>query len=793
MGRLCLLVMMLVLLNGYCCLGCWEQERIAFLQIKVDINFPNGISLQRWVDNETANCCDWEEIKCSVDTGRVIQISLNGTREYGRSGDWYFNASLFLPFEELRTLHLLENSLVGWLENEGFERLSMLRNLQVIDLSYNNFNINILSRLSGFPSLKYLSLRSNNFFLKGSTHFNSSERLSRLNNLEVLDLRWNYLNGSVLSFLNLNDLNSLKELYLSGNNLQSFEPIQGLSNLEILDLSNNWFNNSTLSFGGGLSSLKSLDLSWNKLKGTVDMRELDALTNLEVLDLSYNEIDSLVTPKDTKIFKKLKELNLHAALRKSISRNLVQSLGAFSSLKTLYLGGSYTLKGPITVTAEDLGNLPNLEALFLDYSSPNNNFLQSIGVLASLKNLSMFECELNHTLPTLDWDNLLNLETLILDGSSLNNNFLQSVGVFTSLKILSMSNCELNGSLSTQGWCELKNLQKLDLSGNQLEDLSDNNLTGTIPKWIGSLSALTILLLKGNQFKGTIPIQLCHLNRLRIMDLSHNNLFGPIPHCLGNISLDLTTGQSNAVWNTIFSGDGSLYYYVLSTDLMGSLASSFLMLHQNPLAEVQLQVEFTTKRNSLLYNGSILNYMSGIDLSCNQLAGEIPPELGNLSDIRALNLSHNNLTGTIPGTLSKLKQVESLDLSYNNLNGRIPTQLIELNALAVFSVAHNNLSGALPEMKAQFGTFEETSYEGNPLLCGPPLHKSCTKNRATSPMQNVSNGQVEEDGFVDMDAFYITFVVSYIIVLLGIAIVLYINPYWRQAWFYFIEVYITSR
>ncbi|KAA8525644.1 hypothetical protein F0562_007474 [Nyssa sinensis] len=218
-----------------------------------------------------------------------------------------------------------------------------------------------------------------------------------------------------------------------------------------------------------------------------------------------------------------------------------------------------------------------------------------------------------------------------------------------------------------------------------------------------------------------------------------------------------------------------------STSFLRSHASFFMVANGDPSFKVQLQVEFTTKSNSLLYKGNILNYMSGIDLSCNQLAGEIPLELGNLSDIRALNLSHNNLTGTIPVILSKLKQVESLDLSYNNLNGRIPTQLIELNALAVFSVAHNNLSGALPERKAQFGTFEETSYEGNPFLCGPPLRKSCTKIGATSPMRNVSNGEVEEDGFVDMDAFYITFVVSYIIVLLGIAIVLYINPYWREA------------
>nr|POE92943.1 hypothetical protein CFP56_75620 [Quercus suber] len=47
--------------------------------------------------------------------------------------------------------------------------------------------------------------------------------------------------------------------------------------------------------------------------------------------------------------------------------------------------------------------------------------------------------------------------------------------------------------------------------------------------------------------------------------------------------------------------------------------------------------------------------MYGIDLSCNNLAGKIPPELGRISNnIRVLNLSHNNLSGPIPVTYSNL-------------------------------------------------------------------------------------------------------------------------------------------
>ncbi|CAA3008253.1 LRR receptor-like serine threonine- kinase GSO1 [Olea europaea subsp. europaea] len=194
-----------------------------------------------------------------------------------------------------------------------------------------------------------------------------------------------------------------------------------------------------------------------------------------------------------------------------------------------------------------------------------------------------------------------------------------------------------------------------------------------------------------------------------------------------------------------------------------------------------------TKRNSYIYKGDILNYMSGIDLSSNELHGEIPDGLGNLSEIHSLNLSHNYLIGTIPETFSNLRQIESLDLSYNNLGGKIPTGLIKLNTLEVFSVAHNNLTGMIPE-KGQFGTFDEGSYQGNPYLCGRPLPNDCTRTGST-PVLPSADDESEESSFMDMEFFYISFVIAYLCVVLFIAIVLSINPHWRKAWFHFIEVY----
>jgi hypothetical protein len=66
-------------------------------------------------------------------------------------------------------------------------------------------------------------------------------------------------------------------------------------------------------------------------------------------------------------------------------------------------------------------------------------------------------------------------------------------------------------------------------------------------------------------------------------------------------------------------------------------------------------------------------------------------------------------------------------LSSNKFTGDIPFQLAEgLTFLSVFNLSFNQLVGKIPQIK-QFGTFLETSYEGNIGLCGFPLKEKCTR------------------------------------------------------------------
>ena len=50
-----------------------------------------------------------------------------------------------------------------------------------------------------------------------------------------------------------------------------------------------------------------------------------------------------------------------------------------------------------------------------------------------------------------------------------------------------------------------------------------------------------------------------------------------------------------------------------------------------------------------------------LDLSENQLSGEIPVSLGGIKGLKLLNMSHNRLSGHIPESLGELESLESLD------------------------------------------------------------------------------------------------------------------------------------
>ena len=91
-----------------------------------------------------------------------------------------------------------------------------------------------------------------------------------------------------------------------------------------------------------------------------------------------------------------------------------------------------------------------------------------------------------------------------------------------------------------------------------------------------------------------------------------------------------------------------------------------------------------------------LSYLDTLDLGDNQLAGPIPPELGQLSRLASLDISANQLTGTVPDELGNLERLEWLVIAENDLSGSVTEILERLPNLEYLSIYGNQFDGCIP-------------------------------------------------------------------------------------------------
>jgi Leucine-rich repeat (LRR) protein len=128
-----------------------------------------------------------------------------------------------------------------------------------------------------------------------------------------------------------------------------------------------------------------------------------------------------------------------------------------------------------------------------------------------------------------------------------------------------------------------------------------------------------------------------------------------------------------------------------------------------------------------------------LELSNNNLQGEIPTALGELTALQVLDISGNRLTGVIPAFLTNCKNLTHLNLGNNQLSGGIPDTLATLTRLQSLSLDSAGLEGQFPSALCGIASLREVDVAGNALTGTVP---ECLTRLPALASLNMSNNQL---------------------------------------------------
>jgi len=227
-------------------------------------------------------------------------------------------------------------------------------------------------------------------------------------------------------------------------------------------------------------------------------------------------------------------------------------------------------------------------------------------------------------------------------------------------------------------------------------NLSENNVTGSLPNEIVYLSNLVTLNVSYNIISGTIPQNFFKsLDELQNLDMQENQISGTVPES-----------------GTSFLESGLRYLDLGSNRLTGTFPlfpnAETISFDFNNFTSID--VRFSTSSPSLKTFKGFHNRLKGplptkwdlpnliqLDLGFNFLTGTIPQDLWNLPSLKSLILDHSELTGPLP-SYSESNSMHRLWLDSNQLSGTIPIQF-GWNWTKLYSVQlqENQFSGSITQ------------------------------------------------------------------------------------------------
>ncbi|KAL9999299.1 putative leucine-rich repeat-containing, plant-type, leucine-rich repeat domain superfamily [Helianthus debilis subsp. tardiflorus] len=570
---------------------------------------------------------------------------------------------------------------MAWIS--GLPKLEHL-DLSGVDLSRTQNLDNLLYLI---PSLVKLSLSRCGLSMAhlGSRHLNSSRKLARIRHLDLSENHFEgklpglFLNMTSIAFLDLsknglgifenllNMIPSVSELSLSNYGLQkvNLSPtninFSTHSSIQHLDLSQNEIKGGFPSVLANMSSLISLDLSFNKLNSSIPV-----MLNLNKLDISWNKFRLI---EDVGIWRQchLKEV--------IVSNNNLEG----------------DMIGPSTNVTKCSQNA--LEILYLHGNALNGSIPESLGRFTNLRGLDLSDNEMTGPIPEA-LGNLRSLQRLDLSYNQLNSLVPESLGRLTNLRGIDLSNNKMVGPIP-EALGNLRSLQGLYLSYNQLNS--------SVPESLGRLTTLTKIFLQSNRFTGTIPVSLGKLTSLRVLSVSSNLLCGTILNSIGHLVelylLDISNNSFQGVVSENHFANLSMLKYLDAN----SNNKLFFNISREWMPPFQLKV---ARLGSCKIEGGFPQWIRSqrkleeLVLFNASIYGPLPTWL-RLLPIRILDLSHNNFTGPLTNLPSvyelRYELTGALLLQNNIFKGLIPRRLCTRTNLLVLDLSRNRLFGRIPK------------------------------------------------------------------------------------------------
>ncbi|GMN69646.1 hypothetical protein TIFTF001_038691 [Ficus carica] len=401
-----------------------------------------------------------------------------------------------------------------------------------------------------------------------------------------------------------------------------------------------------------MAALTYLDLSVNGLKGSIP-QSFGNMTSLSYLDLSENESEGSINPLSFGNMTALEYLDLST---NQLEGEIPKSIWKACTLRELRAYDN-NLSGELHL-AESSSRCAHFPLERLDLG--NNQ------IIGSLPNFTVYP----------------SLKTLRLGSNKLDGVVSKFAFPLSKLEILDISENSVSGVISEAHFSKLANLRVLDLSSNselvfeirpdwippfQLEEinLGSLNLGPQFPKWLRTQKSYTVLHISNSRISSSVPDWLWNNINSRGLNLSNDNTNYSVG---GALDIDLSSNQ--------LEGPIPLF----------ELQIHFLYLFNNSFSRINSQCN-VTQFVPLRY----------LDISNNQLSGELPDCWSSAEGLEILNLANNNFVGKIPISIGFLTSIDTLHLSNNHLTGKLPSSLINCTLLKIFDVGENKLLGPIPE------------------------------------------------------------------------------------------------